>query len=194
MTEKELEIEENFPYEQLFRVKTQLPWYADLINYLACGIMPQEFTYQLKKKLRYEAIFYIWDDPLLFRRGADQIIRRCVPETEQVEILDKCHSAQYGGHFVRQRIAQKILQSGFYWPTLFRDIFEWVKQCDGCQRVRNINKRNEMPLQGILVVQIFDVWGINFMGTLSTIFWEYIYSSCYGLCIQMNRSYCLSKK
>ena len=28
----------------------------------------------------------------------------------------------------------------------------------------NINKRNEMPLQGIMVVQIFDVWGIDFMG------------------------------
>ena len=28
----------------------------------------------------------------------------------------------------------------------------------------NINRRNEMPLQGIMVVQFFDVWGINFMG------------------------------
>ena len=28
----------------------------------------------------------------------------------------------------------------------------------------NINKRNEMPLQGILVEKIFDVWGIDFMG------------------------------
>ena len=28
----------------------------------------------------------------------------------------------------------------------------------------NINRRNEMPLQGILVVQIFYVWGIDFMG------------------------------
>ena len=28
----------------------------------------------------------------------------------------------------------------------------------------NINRRNEMPLQGILVVQIFDVWEIYFMG------------------------------
>ena len=28
----------------------------------------------------------------------------------------------------------------------------------------NINIRNEMPLQGILMVQIFDVWGIDFMG------------------------------
>ena len=28
----------------------------------------------------------------------------------------------------------------------------------------NINRRNKMPLQGIMVVQIFDVWGIDFMG------------------------------
>ena len=28
----------------------------------------------------------------------------------------------------------------------------------------NIRKRHEMPLQGILVVQLFDVWGIDFMG------------------------------
>ena len=58
----------------------------------------------------------------------------------------------------------KILQYGFYWPTLFRDNVEWVKNYDRCQRMDNINRRNEMPLQGILVVQIFDVWGIDFMG------------------------------
>ena len=34
----------------------------------------------------------------------------------------------------------------------------------------NISKRNEMPLQGILVVQIFDVWGIDFMGPFPSSF------------------------
>ena len=29
----------------------------------------------------------------------------------------------------------------------------------------NIIKRHEMPLQGILVMQLFDVWGIDFMGS-----------------------------
>ena len=63
----------------------------------------------------------------------------------------------YGGHFVGDKTAKKILQSGFYWPTLFKDCFEWVNHCDNCQRMGNINRRNEMPLQGILVVQIFYV-------------------------------------
>ena len=40
------EIEENFPDEQLFQVIVQSPWYADLVNYLAYGIMAPELTYQ----------------------------------------------------------------------------------------------------------------------------------------------------
>ena len=34
----------------------------------------------------------------------------------------------------------------------------------------NINRRNEMPLQGIMVVQIFDEWGIDFMGPFTPSF------------------------
>ena len=98
------------------------------------------------------------------------IIRRCVLETEQGGILDKCHASPYGGHFAGARTAHKILQSGFYWPTLFKDCFEWVKHCDKCQRMDNISRRNEMPLQGILVVQIFYVRGIDFMGPFPSSF------------------------
>ena len=126
------------------------------MNYLACGIVPQELTYQQKKKLRHEARFFIWDDPLLFRRGVNQIIRKCILESEQVEILDKCHSIwtndiEYRS-FCKTMTGHKILQSSFYWPTLFKDSFEWVKQCDKCQILDNINIRNKIPLQGILVV------------------------------------------
>ena len=80
------------------------------------------------------------------------IIRRYTPETEQGGIMEKCHASPYGGHFAGDKTAQKILQSGFYWPTLFKDCFELVKHCDACQRMGNLSRRNEMPLQGIRVV------------------------------------------
>ena len=35
------------------------------------------------------------------------IIRRCVPEIEQGSIMEKCHASPYGGHFARDKIAQK---------------------------------------------------------------------------------------
>ena len=162
--EEKIILTENFPYEQLFKVSSQLPWYADIVNYLACGVVPSEFTSQQKRKLRTDSRYYIWDDPLLFKRNVDMILRRCVPENEQGKILDECHASPYGGHFSGERTAHKILQSGFYWPTLFRDCAEWVKICDRCQKIGNISSRNEMPLRGIMVVKIFDVWGIDFMG------------------------------
>ena len=77
--EKEIEIAENFLDEKLFVLPVKIPWYADIVNYLACGIMPPEFSHKQRRKLRTDNRFYSWDDPLLFKRGAYMIIRRCVP-------------------------------------------------------------------------------------------------------------------
>ena len=101
--EKMIEIEENFPDEQLFQVLVQSPWYADIVNYLVYGIMPLDFSYQQNIKLRTYSKVYIWDDPLLFIRGAYHIIRSCVPKDEQGGIIDKCHASPYGGHFAEDR-------------------------------------------------------------------------------------------
>ena len=34
----------------------------------------------------------------------------------------------------------------------------------------SIGRRHEMPLQGISVVQLFEVWGIDFMGSFPSLF------------------------
>ena len=57
-----------------------------------------------------------------------------------------------------------MLQSGFYWPTLFKDAIKYFKECLKCQYALYISKRDEMPLQTILEVEIFDLWEIDFMG------------------------------
>ena len=92
--EKKTEIAENFLDEQLFLLSVQTPWYGDNVNYLACGVVPPEFSYQQRRKLRIDSRFYIWDDPLLFRREVDMIIWRCVPEIEQCGIMEKCHASK----------------------------------------------------------------------------------------------------
>ena len=81
-TERGAKIAKIFPDEQLFMLSVQTPWYVDIVNYLAYGVMPFEFSYQQMRKLRIDCKLYIWDDPRLYRRGVDMIIRRCVPETE----------------------------------------------------------------------------------------------------------------
>ena len=69
-----------------------------------------------------------------------------------------------GGHFGPQRTAAKVLEAGFYWPTIFQDARKFALTCDACQRSGNISKKDEMLQARILEVEIFDVWGIDFMG------------------------------
>ena len=42
--------------------------------------------------------------------------------------------------------------------------------CDRCQRLGKISRRHMMPLNPILVVELFDVWGIDFMGPFTMSF------------------------
>ncbi|CAN6549775.1 unnamed protein product [Malus baccata var. baccata] len=164
-TEEDLiPLRESFPDEQLFSLKITDPWYADIINYKVIKKISDDFTRAQKDKLVKTAKYYEWDDPYLWKYCIDQLIRRCVPESEFKSILTFCHSYACGGHFGAKRTALKVLESGFYWPSLFKDAYEFCATCDRCQRTGNLGPRNQMPQTPILVVEIFDVWGIDFMG------------------------------
>ncbi|XP_071939292.1 uncharacterized protein [Coffea arabica] len=108
-------LKDAFPEEHLFSLNSQLPWYADLVNYLVTGNFP-------------------------------------------------------AGHFGPKRTAHKVLESGFYWPSLFKDAYVFCKSCDRCQRVGNIARKDHMPQVPMIFVEIFDVWGIDFMGPFPTSF------------------------
>ena len=155
---------ETFPDEQLFHVGTQEPWYADIVNYLVSNKFPSTMSYQARLKLKKESRHYVWDDPYLWKHCSDQVMRRCVPEEEHRSILNFCHGEACGGHFGPKKTALKVLSCGFYWPTIFKDAYTTCITCDRCQRMGQIGKKDQMPLNPILEVEIFDLWGIDFMG------------------------------
>ncbi|CAJ2668382.1 unnamed protein product [Trifolium pratense] len=163
ITKNEKSIVAEFPDEQLLIV-TERPWFADMANFKAGNLVPDDYSWQQRKKIFQDAKFYLWDDPYLFKVGPDGLIRRCVAGEEAKSIMWHCHSSAYGGHHGGERTAAKILQCGFWWPTMFKDCVEFVKNCDKCQRTGSIAMRNEMPQNGILEIEPFDCWGIDFMG------------------------------
>ncbi|KAE8676815.1 hypothetical protein F3Y22_tig00111582pilonHSYRG01273 [Hibiscus syriacus] len=130
-----VDIQEEFPDDKILYAMV-IPWYADLANFLVSGILPFDLDSQAKKKFKHDARHYFWYEPYLFKHCADQLIRRCVPEDEQCDILYHYHSSSCGGHFGGARTAAKT---------------------------GNISRQHEMPLQNILEIELFDVWGIDFM-------------------------------
>ena len=91
-------------------------------------------------------------------------------ENEISSILQFCHSHACGGHFGPKRTTRKVLDCGLYWPKLFHDSYVFCKSCDKCQRTGSLGPRDQMPLHNILVCEIFDVWGIDFMGPFPSSF------------------------
>ncbi|CAN6583472.1 unnamed protein product [Malus baccata var. baccata] len=155
---------ETFPDEQLLSIKVSEPWYANLVNYLVTKHVPSTLNKHQRDKLKKDARFYVWDDPYLWKHCPDQILRRCVHDSEFHSILTFCHTYACEGHFGTQRTTHKVLECGFYWPTIFRDARAFCITCDRCQRMGNITSKDQMPQHPIYSVEIFDVWGIDFMG------------------------------
>ncbi|GKA45640.1 reverse transcriptase domain-containing protein [Tanacetum coccineum] len=139
-------------------------WFADYANYHARNFNVKGMSTQQKNKIFKDVKHYFWDDPFLFKTCADQIIRRCVSGQEAVDILTTCHSGPTRGHYGANYTSKKVFDLGFYWPTIYKDAHELVKNCDSCQRQGKISQCDKMPQNFIQVCEIFDVWGIDFMG------------------------------
>ncbi|XP_031116495.1 uncharacterized protein LOC116020153 [Ipomoea triloba] len=163
-SEKPSPLQDDFPDEHLFSVQKTIPWYADIVNFLVTRTLPANLSKSQKDKIKSDAKYYVWDDPYLWKHCSDQIIRRCVSQEEIPSILNFCHSYACGGHFGPKRTARKVLECGLFWPSLFRDCYMFCKTCEQCQKTGNLGYRDQMPLTPILVCEIFDVWGIDFMG------------------------------
>nr|GEW25018.1 reverse transcriptase domain-containing protein [Tanacetum cinerariifolium] len=83
---------------------------------------------------------------------------------EAIDILKACHYGPTGGHHGLNYTAKKVFDSGFYWPTIYRDAQDLVKNYDVFQRQGKISQRDEMLQNSIQVCENFDVSGIDFMG------------------------------
>lgn len=168
------ETKEYFPDEQLFTLNS-LPWYADIANCLANESLYTNLPSQEKKRLFNLCRKFYWEDPYLFTEGSDGVIRRCIPDHEQKDILKECHEGWAGGHLSAAKTGQKVFDAGFFWPTVCLDAREYVRHCDRFQRTGGITKRNEMPLTNFQTYEIFNVWGVDFMGPFPVPFgFEYI--------------------
>ncbi|RDX93220.1 hypothetical protein CR513_24558, partial [Mucuna pruriens] len=84
------------------------PWYADICNFLVVSTYPQGASRAYKARLESDAKYYIWDDPY-----------HCILDSEIQSVLHLYHLASRGGHYGSSRIAQKVLDYRFYWPTIF---------------------------------------------------------------------------
>lgn len=62
---------------------------------------------------------------------------------------------------------QVQLEALYYWPTIFKDSYVFIRKRLACQKNYGWMKRETMPLLPILVEAPFMQWGLEFIGPIN---------------------------
>jgi hypothetical protein len=52
--------------------------------------------------------------------------------------MKKLHKGPLGGHFATEIMQRKILDFGYWWSIMYRDVHDYYKSCDAYQRIRGL--------------------------------------------------------
>ena len=117
-----------------------------------------------KRALKMKANSYVFVLGVLFRRNCDGVLLRCLHVEKTREILKEMHEGVCGGHFRPKVTPHCIIRVGYYWSTIFKDSYSFIRKCPACQKIYGRMKRATMPLQPILVDAPFMQWGLDVIG------------------------------
>ena len=112
-------------------------WMTPIINYLKSETLPTDN--KEAKRLVREVQYYTIIQDVLYKRGISTPLLKCVPTSATREVLKEIYSGMCGNHLGARALAKKVLRAGFYWPTLQREVIEFVKTCPPCQKHANFH-------------------------------------------------------
>jgi hypothetical protein len=131
---------------------------------------PREYTVIQKKQLVVRVADFQIIAGQLYNIGPDEILRRCVIDSERPLILAEAHEGITIGNYAGKATTKKVLRAGLWWPTLHKDAKEYYRSCDVCQRIGKPSIRDEMPLAPQLTLGVF--YSLPFLHIAISVFYS----------------------
>ena len=110
-----------------------------IVSYLKEGKLPE--GKDKARKIRIRVAWYVLMDEVLYKRGFSQPYLRCLTPDEANYVLREVHEGTSGNHSEARSLIHKVIQTGYYWPTVQADAKVYVKACDQCQRFSNVPRQ-----------------------------------------------------
>ena len=95
------------------------------------------------------------------------ILLNCLLNSEADKILGEFHAGDCGGHLYWKSTVDKILRAGFYWPSLFADVYITIKSFQKCQFFAENIMLSLLPLLHVFIEEPFRHWALDFIGEIN---------------------------
>ena len=148
----------------LFYLK--LEWLDDVGSYLWIGVIRQELFQEEQQKLILKALPYTLIQCGLHKKGQDLVLWRILDPVQAETMMKEMHYGAAGGHFSQEITTRKILDAGYWWPAIHRDVSEYSKACDRCQRVGGMANTRLATLVTSMPAEPFMKKRLDFIGPI----------------------------
>ena len=155
-------------WEELQQLQSDDPVVGPIARAAKCNARPNknqlhEMTPDLKRlasqwdrlKVRHGVLFRCICDP----RDGEEVHQLVLPESLRKHVFSMEH--EHGGHFSRKGTLARMTRS-FYWPSMSRDVQEWVKQCKRCALAKDVFPAIRAPLTCTNVTTPLEVLAMDY--------------------------------
>eukprot|EP00253_Pinus_taeda_P011725 PITA_11725 len=142
------------------------PCYADILYVLQNLSSPPGMPRNKSRTLKLKAAKFCILDSALFWKDPGGMLLNCLLEEEAKKVVEDFHRGDCGGHLFWKTTVNKIPRAGYYWPSLFLDVYKVVKNCQECQIFEGKQKLPPFPLKPIEVSAPFQQWGFDFIAEI----------------------------
>eukprot|EP00253_Pinus_taeda_P020186 PITA_20186 len=123
-------------------------------------------TRNKSRTLKLNAAKFFILNSALYSKDPHGVLLNCLVEEEAKQVMEDFHKGDCGSHLFWKTTTNKILRAGYYWLTLFDDVYKVVKSCHQCEIFEGRQKLQPFPLKPIEVSAPFQQWGLDFIGEI----------------------------
>ena len=88
-------------------------------------------------------------------KNHEGIILTCIEPVRVEKVMKEFHQGLCRGHHATSTTTHQILRSGYYWPSIFQDVYKHVRSCQPCQFFTKRQRLAALPLQPVVIEALF---------------------------------------